>query len=84
MQRIKQLKCYQGNMDGLRQGLIVTSSQAKAATIAGCSVSHFRDFWNMRRELPSGTTQELKPDTLYSKPFDSKGDWSEGRCEVSR
>lgn len=81
MKRAVSLKCFVGNLDGQRQGLIVASSQSKAAAIAGCSIASFRDYWSASSKWPD---QEIKHATLYSRPFNSAFDWAEGRCELLR
>lgn len=75
------MKCYTGNLDGLRRGLIIASNQKEAAAGVGCSVYSFREFWSTTRTLPE---QEIKPNTLYTQPFDSSGPWIEGRCEIKK
>jgi hypothetical protein len=79
MARVSTLKCFQGNLDGIRRGLVIASSQASAAKVAGCSVSAFRDYWNSAAPWPAG---EFRPNTLYTCPMNSrtKSEWVEGRC----
>jgi hypothetical protein len=81
MSRSTGLKCFEGNYDGLRQGLVIASSQKQAAAAAGTSLSGFRDFWHQAGTWPA---QDLKPNVLYTKPFDSRRPWVEGRCEVEQ
>lgn len=77
-----QLKCFQGNLDGLRRGLVIASNQKDAAQAAGCSVYAFREMWSSVGKQPTG---EFKTNTLYTLPYDDRGgQWVEGRCEVKR
>ena len=81
MKKASVLKCYQGNLDGLRRGLIIAATQKVAAEIAGCSLNGFRDYWNLDGNWPE---QELKTKILYTKPYDSRDPWIEGLCKVAR
>jgi hypothetical protein len=78
------LKCFLGNYDGTRQGLIITSSRTKAAQIAECWVHSFQLHWG---EYGDKYAAGLKPDTLYTRLFSSSyvGDnnpFQEGRCPL--
>ena len=76
------MKCFQGNYDGMRVGLIIAANQKEAAAAGvGCSLYSFREFWSSTGAKPE---QELKPNTLYTKPYDSRGPWIEGRCELAQ
>lgn len=76
--KARKLKCWFGNYDGIREGLIVSTSKKKAAWIAGCSVKTFDDYWH-EQTVPIN----VKPNVLYTRPFDGKL-WTEGRVEIKR
>ena len=74
------VKCYQGNYDGVRRGLIIANSKKVAAKIANDSVYSFSKFWH----AGAWPEQRLEPYKLYTKPmgsYDNEG-WVEGRCEL--
>lgn len=79
MARVQKLKAYHGNLDGLRRGFVLATSQTAAAAVVGCSVGAFRDYWSKAPKMPE---QEIKPGVLYTRPYDSAGPWIEGRCEL--
>jgi hypothetical protein len=72
------LKCYLGNLDGRREGCIVTTSQKEAARIVGTTLTDFRAYWTTPRVCP---IDNPKPHTLYTSPF-VRGNWVEGLCDV--
>lgn len=77
------VKCYAGNLDGQREGLIVTTSKKRAAEIARTSLHSFNQYWS-QQPFPD---QQITPHTLYTRPFMSRGNpppWVAGRCEVKR
>lgn len=74
------LRMWVGNYDGRRMGAVVATTIARAATAAGVGAREFGDFWV---EQANGVDPALKPDTLYTKPYDARQQaWSEGRCAV--
>lgn len=73
------VKCYWGNVGGLRRGVVIARSQKQAAEIAGCSLYEFRLYWSAAKFEPG-----LKPYTLYTRPYDSQGPWVEGMCKITR
>jgi hypothetical protein len=77
---MSKLKCYTGNLDGLRRGLIVTTSKTKAAQIAGCrSYRYFNDYWS---EVEIRNAEGLESDTLYTQPYNVYDKlWIKGRCD---
>lgn len=72
-------KCFIGNLDGRREGLVVARSARQAAEIVGTSVKDFADYWHPSPDWPM---QTIYPYELYTRPFDSKGPWVKGRCEA--
>lgn len=79
---MKKLKCYQGNYDGSRKGLVFAHNQREAATAAMTSVYQFRNFWS-EVNPPDG---KFEPLTLYTRPYDAREtrEWTTGRCEIAR
>lgn len=75
-------KCYQGNYDGLRKGFVVANSQKAAAEVVGCSLYDFRNFWT-QTNWPDSRKFNPKPLTLYTRKYDFKSEWVEGRCELN-
>jgi hypothetical protein len=72
------VKCYTGNYDGTREGLIVAENQKRAAEVAGCSLYAFRQFWH---QAPNWPDQRIRPHTLYTRLYSARyqGEWTEGR-----
>jgi len=73
------VKCYVGNLDGSRAGLVVAENKRVAAKVAETSLNDFRNYWNAASPWPISTP---KLHTLYTKPYDGKGEWIEGRCKL--
>ena len=69
------LKCYYGNYDGIRNGLVIANNQKVAAEIASCSVYHFRNYWQSIT-WPENFTPE--PFVLYTRWMDDSGKWTKG------
>lgn len=73
-----------GNLDGLRQGLVIATSKVKARQIIGrCSAHEFDSYWREQDDVD----ETLAPETLYTRPFTTdrgKGMWFQGRCAVRR
>lgn len=78
---MEQMKCFQGNFDGTRRGLVIASSQKNAVKVVGISIHDFRNYWSNVLSWPK---QELKPNTLYTRSINKYGDekWFEGRCSL--
>ncbi len=75
------MKCYIGNYDGIREGLVIAKNQKDAARISNRSVYDFREHWQEIDALIDGG--RIKEETLYTKPFHSKDDeLVEGQCEL--
>jgi len=75
-------KCFIGNYDGRRQGLIIAKSQKEAAEIIGRSVRDLRLYWRSR-PLLACPIENPKRGVLYTKPYDCRDtEWTEGRCEL--
>jgi hypothetical protein len=77
----RRLKCYVGNLDGLRRGLVLAHNQKRAAEIAGTSLYDFRRYW-CGSVAPEGA--EFEPETLYTRSYKhsegvGKGKWEKGR-----
>jgi len=73
------VKCYVGNLDGTREGLIVASSQKEAATIAKTTLYDFRNYWHAT--VNPWPIKSPKPRTLYTRMFNSNGEWVEGNAK---
>lgn len=82
---MSKLKVWIGNLDGVRQGLVIATSKTRARKIINSSAANFKDYW---REVPSeGYTFVFEPDTLYTCPirtYHAAGvvGWSKGRCKL--
>jgi hypothetical protein len=72
----EKVKCYIGNLDGDRLGLVVAANQREAARIASTGLVDFRRHWNAR--LSPWPIQAPKLRTLYTRWYDG-GEWVEGR-----
>ncbi len=81
MGRAKTLKCFQGNLDGQREALVIASSQQKAASIANTSVHDLRTYWSTDGDWPAAQ-DALKVNSLYTKPICSSEPWVEGVCKL--
>lgn len=73
------VKCYIGNLDGRRLGMVVAENQKVAAKVAETSVYEFRQHWAAQTDWP---IRAPKLHTLYTKPYNGKGDFQEGRCQL--
>lgn len=73
------VKCFQGNFDGIRLGLVIASSQKNAAKIAGTSLYEFRMYWTDDAPCPK---QKLKQGTLYTRTLYGDEEWFEGLCSL--
>lgn len=74
-----------GNLDGIRQGLIISSSKERARKLVRASRAEFDGYWVAQCEVDP----DKKPDTLYTRPGMASytGDpppWIEGLCEMPR
>lgn len=73
----KAVKCYVGNYDGRRAGMIYATSKREAAKVAGCSVYHFERQWGTGH---APLTATMKAGALYTRKNDYRSDWQEGIC----
>jgi hypothetical protein len=89
------LKCWIGNLDGRRRGLVISTSKDKAreaiASGGGGRVSRaeFDGYWALQEDFyMRGLGALFKPDTLYTHEIshaeDTVLEWHEGRCKLSR
>ncbi len=78
---VRPMKCWIGNLDGRRQGLIVATSQRAAAKAVGTGLTDFLSYWVLQTVCPK---RDPKPLTLYTRPYGSLAyeEFSEGRCSV--
>jgi hypothetical protein len=76
--RTSRLKCWMGNLDGSRQGLVISVSKREAAKAVGCSQGDFEKYWREARSW----TGAFEINRLYTRRYDSKGEWFEGRCRA--
>ena len=76
------VKCFHGNLDGLRQGLVVARSQKQVAEIAKIPLHSFRDYWS------SGSFPKEwnpKPYVLYSRRYATpNASYVEGLCSLDK
>lgn len=77
--RLQRVRCYMGNYDGRRQGLVVATNQKEAAEVARTSVYTFRQYWSARPEWP---LTKLKLGVLYTRKYGTQNDWQEGICQL--
>lgn len=76
------LKMWTGNLDGTRQGLVITTSKTRARTIVGAGASDFEGYWTQQPTIDP----TLEPDVLYTRRFayardaDRSVPWQRGRC----
>lgn len=70
------VKCYTGNLDGTREGLVVASNQKEAAKVAGTSLYDFRNYWGAETHPWPIASPKLR--TLYTRKFGGGGEWEEG------
>lgn len=68
------VKCFVGNYDGKSEGLVIASSQKKAAEVARTGLHDFREYWEVIDQWPNG---KFKAYTLYLRKFNSKDEWTE-------
>ena len=72
------LRCYIGNLDGDREGLVIAPNQRLAAKIAGVSLYDFRNHWiEYTHHRTSEVTEELTLYTRWMYPLNSR--WVKGR-----
>ena len=71
------VKCYCGNYDGTRTGMVVANSKKAAAKIANSSLYDFNNYWGQVAWPKDWTPKAF---TLYTKRFGSDAKWFEDRC----
>lgn len=81
--RAKPVKCYIGNYDGQRNGMIFATSKREAAKIAGCSVYHFERHWGTHTPWPLPNPKAMTLYTRKSDGFKIDSWWYEGICTLS-
>lgn len=74
------VKCYQGNYDGTRSGMVIANNQKEAAKVVGCTLYEFRNYWH-QSDWPKGFTP--KSFVLYTRMMMSEADWFEGYCPLT-
>jgi len=81
---MRKLKCYRGNYDGRREGLILAYNKKEAAQLANSSLYGFNEYWH-EWDGPPEAMKQFKSHTLYTKPFSVRDDseWFEGRCVIN-
>lgn len=71
------LKMWIGNLDGTRQGLVISGSKTRACAIVGTSRNDFDGYWAMQPAIDAS----LETDVLYTRKFaDRTASWQRGRC----
>lgn len=78
--RAKPVKCYVGNYDGQRNGMVYATSKREAAQVAGCSVYHFERYWHIHHSLYA--VANPKAMSLYTRKNDYYDAWHEGLCPL--
>lgn len=63
--RNQKLRCYYGNLDGTREGMVIAANQKEAADTAHTSVYSFRQFWH-EGKLPEGQAHCIECGCRYS------------------
>ncbi len=84
---MRKLKCWIGNLDGLRQGIVVAASQKEAAKIVGTSMRDFAAYWSEREPNPAAYFSIVKTRTLYTRPYGGlacEKNFVEGRCVIEK
>ena len=76
--REQRLRCYIGNLDGQRDGMVFAPNQRTAAAVVKCSIYHFSEYWVQQ---PNRPISDPKPLTLYTRN-DYRSEWQEGICQL--
>ena len=76
----RRMKCYVGNYDGQRNGMVYATSKVEAAAVAQCSVYSFNQYWSIHTAWPIAHPKAL---TLYTRKNDYKSVWQEGICPIT-
>ena len=82
----RKLKCWIGNYDGIRQGLVVAASQKEAAKIAGTSTRDFAAYW-VEQESTAISYFGVRERALYTRKYGGlacEKTFVEGRCKIER
>lgn len=78
-QKTRALKCFRGNYDGIREGLVITNSQEKLRETLNCSQHEISLNWAI------GVWPKCKPKpfTLYTRLYHRgrEAKWNEGVCQ---
>lgn len=83
---MRKLKVWMGNLDGRRDGLVITTSKTKARAIIGrCSAKAFNDYWSEQSDIIDAKVYEAE--TLYTRPNGGRDPvrvrtWTKGLCEL--
>lgn len=86
MSRAK-LKCWIGNYDGERQGMVIATSKRAARRVINVSAREFEDYWSEQRVVPAGYEVEA----LYTRTLSRRllieaterdPGWVKGRCSL--
>lgn len=62
---MKKLRMWVGNLDGTNQGLVITTSKAKAMAIIRCGRTEFDGYW-IEKDVDPGIAEYER---LYVKPW---------------
>lgn len=77
--RVKRLRCYVGNYDGMRDGLIYAHNAVEASHVIHCSLYQFRQYWRVHTLYQISNP---KPLVLYTRKNDYRSEWHEGICDI--
>jgi hypothetical protein len=76
---VSKLKMWVGNLDGVRQGLVIAASKTRARAIIGTGSSDFEGHWTQQPAIDP----TLETDVLYTRKFADRRasvPWQRGRC----
>lgn len=77
-QRKSKLKMWIGNLDGVRQGLVISTSKNRARKIVHTSLNEFNGYW----ALQPSVNELLEVDVLYTRKIRDGEAWHIGRCPL--
>jgi hypothetical protein len=77
---IVKLKMWIGNLDGVRSGLIITTTKTRAMELIGTNRNDFESYWT----LQPGIDKTLEPNVLYTRNYQHQNEtqWQRGRYPV--
>ena len=70
--KLRRLKCFTGNLDGQRQGLVAAHSQAEARKVIETTRTDFDNYWH---EISMQEPAASRPLVLFVRPIMSDVPW---------